>query len=253
MAPKKANWDVQRDHMLFMLLVDNINVNWNDVAKKWAEKYRKYQSRTIRTLWWMRPTEGFPADAEIANDECTPTGSAISQHISKLKKGSGPKSGLGAASKGTPIKTTPSAKRAAPPKTPSSSAKRARTTRMSDEDDSDEEKNMSFDTVGKRETPSRRSSGPRKSYREESDEEEDIQEARDEATTRRAAAAPPQVVQASDNLEAAPAPRDSVQADDYDDLFGGPRKATARSKSNPPKFDQIPAEDSDEDTFAPMV
>ncbi|KAK4621305.1 hypothetical protein CLAFUW4_06833 [Fulvia fulva] len=227
MAPKKANWDVQRDHMLFMLLVDNINVNWNDVAKKWAEKY--------------------------PNDECTPTGSAISQHISKLKKGSGPKSGLGAASKGTPIKTTPSAKRAAPPKTPSSSAKRARTTRMSDEDDSDEEKNMSFDTVGKRETPSRRSSGPRKSYREESDEEEDIQEARDEATTRRAAAAPPQVVQASDNLEAAPAPRDSVQADDYDDLFGGPRKATARSKSNPPKFDQIPAEDSDEDTFAPMV
>ena len=40
MAPKKANWDVQRDHMLFMLLVDHINVNWNDIARKWADKYR---------------------------------------------------------------------------------------------------------------------------------------------------------------------------------------------------------------------
>ena len=108
---------------------------------------------------------------------------------------------------------------------------------------------MTFNnTVVKRETPSRRSSGPRKSYAEESEEEEDNGEALDEIATGRATGASAQATKPVDAM----APRDSVQADDIDDLFGGPRKVTARSKSNP-QFVQVRAEESDEDTFAPMV
>ncbi|EME43242.1 hypothetical protein DOTSEDRAFT_35547 [Dothistroma septosporum NZE10] len=200
------------------------------------------------------------ADLRAADDDSKPSGSAISQHIAKLKKGSGPNSGLGAASKGTQIKSTPPAKRAALPKTPSSSAKRARTSRMSDEDDSDDENILSFAAIGKRETPARRSSGLRKSYCDKSaeEEEDDGAETCEETATGQAAAASALGSSASDNIEVAAAqaaPRDSVQADDVDDLFGRPRKeSTARSKSNPPKFDYFNnAAESDEDTFAPMV
>lgn len=236
MAPKKG-WDVQRDNMLFMLLVDHISVNWNHVAKKWTEKY--------------------------PDDESPPTGSAISQHITKLKKGNGPNSGLGAASKSaasmaTPVKMTGN-KRSAP-KTPSSSAKRARTTtsRMSDEDDSNDEKTLSFNPLVKRETPSRRTLAARKNYREESDEEEeDTGEALDQTTSIQATAAPAPATKTVDTFEAAlsAVPRDSVQAHDTHDLLGGPRKPSfARFKGNPPKSDHSSREQEPaEDDFVPMV
>lgn len=41
---KAKAWDAARDQQLFLLIIGSVKVDYNVVAQKWAEKYRKSTS-----------------------------------------------------------------------------------------------------------------------------------------------------------------------------------------------------------------
>lgn len=124
-------------------------------------------------------------------------------------------------------KPKPKATNGGIPKTPTSKPKRSRAEMMSNEDDSEAEKGMDFDTpVPKRTTPSRRRTVTK--YKEETDTEED-----DVVVAAKG--------KSPDTDKALHTPGDITS----------PRPSIARSKSNPPKLDYFresdgPAEEEED-------
>lgn len=238
MAPK--TWTPQRNEQLMLLFVNKIKFDHkvrDELVEQWKLSYRTWYTRAM--------VHKQTADTFVADDEFQPTARAIQEQVKALKKrapgttsDSTPQPKAKAASK---IGHTPS-KRGAP-KTPTSSAKRARVSRMSDDDllsDADDDENLDFSNLQKRETPKRRSTALKKSYADDSSDEVD------ELIT----SSKKQVPGSNSNLSSG---LDGQSPSTVLAQHGG-RTSIARSKNDPPKLQGLNflGEDSDEDTFKPL-
>ncbi|KAF2172792.1 hypothetical protein M409DRAFT_16753 [Zasmidium cellare ATCC 36951] len=223
---KAKAWDAARDQQLFLLIVDSMKIDYNIVAKKWAEKY--------------------------PDDDSKPTASAIGQHINKLQKANG--GGSGGAAKSRPAgvlkPSTPSSSKKIVPKTPTSSKRKNRSMSDEDEDDSEEDQKIDFTNIPKRESTVRRSKAARAYAEPESDADEDedgiLTSARPESRF---------VNPALTNTTGYVSPlskRNSV--DDGDEVTGtASRSVSKKPVSNFDYFHRAAAEDSDVSDYQPLV